>query len=399
MIDSAEQIRRYEELYKKKNFKVADILYQAWLMFKLDSIGSEQEAFNLVLKKRKPANLQPKKKREKVAPEGSARYNMNDPRWVPVFEDRMENEAKKNSRASKGKKGSSRSAAPPSTVTSGALESHSSVPGYPLPSISAPVDNSSNSKSRSGSKKPATASSTMASEAPDLDSELPDIPEPSLLVATTQSKRGKRKRGNSNNITSGKRAMLQRSNGEEVRSTVSSSSSEIVPSVPRFPLEHGLLPLINDDETDETSCDVTKDNAGTKAVVSKISTFLDIDFDLDTSIQDLNVSREEQPVSINEAVNSNSNSKSTRASGRLRSSGKSELSCSDKLTSMLTSTASAAPNNNMKGKGRSKGFSAASQSTVPTTIKDINGGKIMDQKTMKKNEISAKKKMSKRMPN
>ena len=95
MIDSAEQIRRYEELYKKKNFKVADILYQAWLMFKLDSIGSEQEAFNLVLKKRKPANLQPKKKREKVAPEGSARYNMNDPRWVPVFEDRMENEAKK----------------------------------------------------------------------------------------------------------------------------------------------------------------------------------------------------------------------------------------------------------------------------------------------------------------
>ena len=91
MIDSAEQIRRYEELYKKKNFKVADILYQAWLMFKLDSIGSEQEAFNLVLKKRKPANLQPKKKREKVAPEGSARYNMNDPRWVPVFEDRMEN--------------------------------------------------------------------------------------------------------------------------------------------------------------------------------------------------------------------------------------------------------------------------------------------------------------------
>ena len=210
-----------------------------------------------------------------------------------------------------------------------------------------------------------------------------------------KAKKNKGKRKRVNNIN--KRAKLQRSNGEEVRATVTSSSSDIVPSVPRFPLENGLL--INDDETDDTSCDINNDTAGTKTVVQKISTFLDIDFDLDTSIQDLNVSREEQPVSINEAGNSNSNSKSTRASGRLRSSGKSELSCSDKLTSMLTSTASAAPNNNMKGKGRSKGFSAASQSTVPTTIKDINGGKIMDQKTMKKNEISAKKKMSKRMPN
>ena len=94
MIDSAEQIRKYEELFKKKNFKVDDILYQAWLLFKWDSIGTQQEAFNHVLKKRKPANLQAKKKREKAAPPGAAKYNMNDLSWNPIFEERMEKEAK-----------------------------------------------------------------------------------------------------------------------------------------------------------------------------------------------------------------------------------------------------------------------------------------------------------------
>ena len=151
--------------------------------------------------------------------------------------------------------------------------------------------------------------------------------------------------------------------------------------------------MINDDETDDTSCDINNDTAGTKTVVQKISTFLDIDFDLDNNIQELNVSREEQSDSkINVTVNSNINSKSTRASGRLRSRGKSQLS-SDSVTSKLTS--SATPPQNKKGKVSSKGISAASQSTVPMTLID-DGKKIMDQKA---NEISAKKKRSKRMPN
>ena len=396
MIDSAEQIRRYEELFKKKNYKVADILYQAWLLFKWDAIGNQQEAFDHVLKKRKPANLQAKKKREKAAPPGSAKYHMNDVRWNPIFEERMEKEAKTKKKATNSscnsKQGRSRSVAP-STVTSGALESNSSVSGLQLP-VPVSEDNNSNIESRS-------ASSTVTSEAVDSDSELPDIPESplsnSLLVATSQANTEKRKRkrginnnNNSSNITRNKRAK-QRPNGEEVRGKVTSSSSAVVASVPKFPLENGLVPFINDDDdtaTDETSCDITK----TVVQKKKAVTFLDIDFDLD-------VSTEEQSVPINETVNSNSNSKSdgksTRASGRLSSRGKSELSLA-KVTSKLTSTASPAhDNNNSKGKMRSKGNSAASQSTVPMTVID-DGEEIIDQKA---NEISVKKKRSKRKLN
>lgn len=379
MVNSAEQIRKYEELFKKKDFKVADILYQAWLMFKLDSIGSEQEAFNLVLKKKKPANLQPKKKRVKVAPEGSAKYHMNDPKWIPIFEDRMEKEArtKKNSNNNSSKQGRSRSDAL-STVTSGVVESNSSVPSFQLPSILAPLIDDRNGKSSSLPKKPTVPSCTMTSGALDMDSELPDIPEPtlsnSLLVVTSQSNRGKRKRGS---ITSSKRAKL-RSNGKEVSGTVTSTS------VPTFPLENGLVPLINDDDTEETSFDFTN-----VAVSKSKTTFLDTDLDLDSNIKMLNIPREGQSVSmVSEIVNNNnsSNSKSTRASGRLMSRGKSELS-SDKLTSKLSLSAFPA-HNNKKGIVRSKGISAASQSTVPITIIE-NGEEIMDQKSS--NEISDKK--------
>ena len=232
MIDSAEQIRRYEELFKKKNYKVADILYQAWLLFKWDAIGNQQEAFDHVLKKRKPANLQAKKKREKAAPPGSAKYHMNDVRWNPIFEERMEKEAKTKKKATNSscnsKQGRSRSVAP-STVTSGALESNSSVSGLQLP-VPVSEDNNSNIESRS-------ASSTVTSEAVDVDSELPDIPEPplsnSLLDVTSQSSKRKRKRvnnnnNNSNSITISKRSKLK-SKGEEVRGIV---TSEIIPLVP-----------------------------------------------------------------------------------------------------------------------------------------------------------------------
>ena len=398
MIDSAKQIRNYEELFKKKNYKVADILYQAWLLFKWDSIGSEEEAFNHVLKKRKPANLEAKKKRERVAPEGPARYNMNDPSWTPILEERKDKEAKNKKKANdKGKLGRSRTVAP-STVTSGALESNSSVPGLQLPIILAPFieDNSCNSKSRSRSKKTTAASCTVSSEALDVESELPDIPEPNL------SNRGKRKRGNHNNSTSSKCAKLK-SNREEINGTGLVTSTEIIPSGPKFPLENGLAPLINDDDDDddETSCDITNGNAGNFAVVSKskISTFLDIDLDLDTTnIQELKVSRKTKPVSmINDTVNNNSNSKSTRAS-RMRSRGKHELS-SDTVKSKTASTASATStspssnnnnNVNMKMKVKSKEFSAASHCSTPMTTIDA-GEQINDQNLNKINEITTMK--------
>ena len=375
MIDSAEQIRKYEELFKKKNFKVDDILYQAWLLFKWDSIGTQQEAFNHVLKKRKPANLQAKKKREKVAPPGAAKYNMNDLSWNPIFAERMEKEAKTKKKANNNnsKKGRPRSAAP-STVTSGALES-----------AQVSDANSSNSKTGSQSELAAAASSAVTSE--DVDSELPDINVTlSNPVLGFTSSKGKRKQGNNNN-TSSKRTKL-RSN-VEVRGKMTSTSTKIVPSasVPKFPLDNGLRPLINDDDNEETiSCDITNNNIGTKEV-SK--TFLDIDFDLDNDLQEVRVSSDERQASlITETVNSNS--KVTRASGRLRSRGKSELS-SDKVTSKPTSTASPAHNNNnKKGRVRSKGCSAASQTSVPITIID-NGEQIVDQEAKKSNEIMAKK--------
>ena len=93
MIDSLAQIRKFEDLFKKKDYKVEDITYQAWLLYKWDSLGTQQEAFDHVLKKRKPS-LQPKKKRERVAPGGSGRYNLTDEGWDSIFQERMEKEAK-----------------------------------------------------------------------------------------------------------------------------------------------------------------------------------------------------------------------------------------------------------------------------------------------------------------
>ena len=97
MIDSSDQLKEFEELFKKKKFKAEDITYQAWLMYKWDSIGNAKEAFEHVLKKRRPANLSlPTKKRQRVLPEGPAKYNMNDRRWDPIFMERMEKENKRN---------------------------------------------------------------------------------------------------------------------------------------------------------------------------------------------------------------------------------------------------------------------------------------------------------------
>ena len=407
MIDSASQLRKFEELFKKKNFKVEDICYQAWLIFKWDSIGNEQEAFNHVLKKRKPTNLQPKQKRERVAPEGSGRYHLNDARWDPIFQERMEKEAKNKKRVTNKGTSTGRRVRPvaPSTVTSGALESLTSVPSSPLTRFSDTVlandDISNNSKPGSES---AAASSTVTSVA--VDSDLPDIPDlpvsDSLVRASNTTSRGKRKRGNNNNT--GSKPAKRRST--EVRDTVTSTSMEFIPTAPKFPLENGLVPLIDDNEVDSSNNNnSTTQQLNTGSVVPKIKTFLDlVDQELDTDLQELEKSVATQPVpQTSKTENNNSinttNSKTPRASGRLRSRGKTNLS-SSMATSKAASTAiplaktsvdqtpttnsnSTTNNNNNIVKMRSKRSSTtnsatASQSSVPITITD-DGDKIIDQ--------------------
>ena len=347
MITSAAQIRKFEELFKKKDFKVRDIFYQAWLLFKLDSIGNEKEAFDHILKKRKPNNLEPKKKRDRVAPEGSGRYNMTDKGWDPIFKERMEKEVKnkkkvtttKNKSSSISNQVGSRSAAS-STVTSGALESLTSGPCSQLSSFTAPPsnDNSSNNKPMPG---PAAASSTVTSEAG--DSDLPDIPDltvtNSLMRVTNLTSRGKRKGGsnNNNNNKPGNKRVKLRSNGSEVMTKITSTSMEISPSLPKFPLDNGVVPLI--DDNDDNSLDNSSNNTQSLVTVaSKAKSFLDIDLDLDLDTDLKKLNKSTAVPKIAETVNHNNNNNSTRTSRRLRARVDTPVT-SETVTSMSASKA------------------------------------------------------------
>ena len=397
MIDSAAQIRKFEELFKQKNFKVEDITYQAWLLFKWDSIGNEQEAFDHVLKKRKPS-LQPKKKRERVAPEGSGRYHLNDARWDPIYVARMENEAKNkkrvanNNNSSTSKQVRSRSVAP-ATVTSGALESVTLVPGSPLSSVTAPAsdDNSSNSNHRSRS---ASASSAVTSEAVDLD--LPDIPDlpasNSLEGASNTTSRDKRKRGN--NKTVRKRAKLR---STEVRGTAISTSMELIPTVQKFPLENGVVPLIDNIEEDSFDNSSNNNTEDVGSVVQKAKTFLDdLDLEMDTDLQELNMSITAQPIpkisgTVNNNNNNNTNSKTPRASGRFRSRVNTAQPASTVPSSGdPNSTYSIIPTNNNMLSPVTSSVAASQSSSVSITIID-DCDEILDKETKTFNEIPTMK--------
>ena len=298
MLYSDDQVKQFEELFKKKMYRVEDIDYQAWLLYKWDSVGSEEEAFNHVLKKRKPANMVPKKTRQKVAPEGAARYHMNAPAWDDVFRERMANE-KKNKRG--GKKASNVAA---STVTSGALEEESvaSSAVTTAASLSSPNDDNISISISRGSDN---VSGTNVDD--DCYQDLPDIREPitnAEIRATPSSdatiSKSKKRKGNNSN-----------SRNKRVKVTTTESGVK-VPTAPKFPLESGLSPLIDDNDDDNYINNSSNNNdistQGAKKVIPVISTFLDI---LDEEMNQIAaVTRPQAPETL---VNNNNSSRKLRS--------------------------------------------------------------------------------------
>ena len=356
------------------------------------------------MKKRKPS-LQPKKKRERVAPVGSGRYNLTDEGWDSIFQERMEKEAKNKKKVNNNSNSKQvRSSAASSTVTSGALESLTSVPCSPLSSFTAPVSDD-NSNPRSGST---AASSSVASEA--VDSDLPDIPDPTvsntLLGATSATSKGKRKRGsNNNNNNTGKKLAKPRST--EVKSPTS-TAMEFGPSVPKFPLDSGVLPLIDDkDEDDNSNCNNNTENMG--SVVPKIQTFLDdMNLDLETDHHEVKKSRATQQSSkMSESVSNNSTkNKNPRASGGLSSRVNFNTNVTSPITSSKSSTAistaslsvdptsatfsNIVTNNNILMGSSKTPSNSVSQASVPITIIE-DGDEIKDQNIKSVNVIPSMK--------
>ena len=316
MLYSADQIKQFEELFKKKMYRVEDIDYQAWLLYKWDSVGSEDEAFNHVLKKRKPANLVPKKTRQKSAPEGSARYHMNDPAWDDEFQRRMANESK-NKRGVKKK-----TTVPASTVTSGALEEESVVSSS-VPSVASLPENDNNSTSIS--TRSDTVSGTNVDDDTDLD--LPDISDPIVSNAGMRSTlssdvNSRKRRGNNSNLSNSRIKRVKVTKTTE-------KSSALVPSAPRFPLESGISPLIDfndDDDNYNNNSDNNNGNVmkGAKRVIPVPSTFLD-DMDMDEELNSL------VPVSRQQASDTLSNNNNIDNSSRrkLRTRAPSSAATSD----------------------------------------------------------------------
>ena len=413
MLYSADQIKQYEELFKKKMYRVEDIDYQAWLLYKWDSVGSEDEAFNHVLKKRKPANMVPKKTRQKVAPEGAARYHMNDSAWDDIFRVRMANENKKKRG---GKKASTVAV---STVTSGALEEESVASSVvtSAATLSSPNDDNISTSISRGSDN---VSGTIVDD--DCDQDLPDIREPIVTntgmrptmssdAYTTISKNKKRK-GNSS-ITRKKR----------VKVTTTESGSR-APSAPKFPLESGISPLIDDNDDDDYINNSSNNNdistLGAKKVIPVISTFLDtMDGELNQIVA---VSRPQPPETLG---NNNSNSRKlrSRVSSSAPSSGVSKPQASEsqvKVNQGLEDPASQTDQvvNSTKKKKLSKlslkrsSFTStvtsvcesASTSTFPgssgpiSMVNDITDGKqIKDKKMIQKGNITRKMKFKPKM--
>ena len=92
-----EQLAHFEELFAKgKRFEITNYLWLSWLPLKLAAIGTEQEAFDLVLQERIPKNLDKRTTKRKVKkPMGSARIDPQSEEYKQIFLENKEAEEKK----------------------------------------------------------------------------------------------------------------------------------------------------------------------------------------------------------------------------------------------------------------------------------------------------------------
>ena len=351
MLYSADTIKQFEEFFKKKMYREEDIDYQAWLLYKWDSVGSQEEAFNHVLKKRKPANLVPKKTRQKNSPEGPARYHMNDSAWDPIFRERMDKE--KNAR--KKKNGNKGPAVVASTVTSGALENSEASSSEPSAASELP--------SRSDIVSVTDDNGNDDSDLPDISDQIVPRPgtRPSLSSHPIISKTKKRKSNNSNNINSRpKRAKV----------TTTESLDALVSAVPKFPLENGISPLIDDNEDDDNNNDISNLDVR-KVIPVSHSTFLD---NLDMEILEL----ERLPVSSQASDNSGNNNINNNSRRSLRSRAPSSTATSEGVPKPNSSKASSSDLNDVSQNHLSPGLE---QNDLNTEVKKKNTSKLRSKRS------------------
>ena len=120
-----EKITEFETLYKAARFDIRNTEYQNWLLYKQQASGTESEAFDRILEKKIPKNVQlRKKKRKDYLPPGKDRFDLTSFPMMQAMRDmaeRAETGRIKKSRVSK-----------PSTVTSMMKpSSESSQPAVP----------------------------------------------------------------------------------------------------------------------------------------------------------------------------------------------------------------------------------------------------------------------------
>ena len=98
------QKRSFEKLFgEKKYFEVEDTLYRSWLHLKLDAVGTENEAFDAIIKQRMIKNVpKRKKKRAMNEPEGIDRHMPQSEAWKEILKE--VEEKKKDKDKSKKKK-------------------------------------------------------------------------------------------------------------------------------------------------------------------------------------------------------------------------------------------------------------------------------------------------------
>lgn len=84
-----EHQKEFEKLYNQGVYDIDDVLYQCWLLLKIDANGTEEEVFQHILKSRTPSNIQKKvRKRKKVEPEGANKYDPLSAAWTRIYHDR-----------------------------------------------------------------------------------------------------------------------------------------------------------------------------------------------------------------------------------------------------------------------------------------------------------------------
>ena len=109
-----DKVAEFESLYKAAKFDVANTEFQVWLLYKQQAVGTEAEAFNRILEKKIPKNVQrSKRKRKDNLPPGKDRYDLTSTPMIQSLrdmEDRAENRSSKKIRTSK-----------PATITSSSI--------------------------------------------------------------------------------------------------------------------------------------------------------------------------------------------------------------------------------------------------------------------------------------